>query len=103
MRSLATLGLLVLSTLPLAAHDHGPWACRTPRRVVVVEPRPYAYGWVERDHWADRDRCEDRWERRPRRWFRRDWDDGDDVVVMRPLPRPLTRPWQARVEFRFGR
>lgn len=102
MRSLATLGLIILSVLPLAAHDHGAWGHRGRRRIVVVEPRPFV--WVERDRWSDHDRCDDaRWERRPEYWRRRADCDDDDLVVVRPRPRVLTPPWQARVVLRFGR
>lgn len=90
MRSLAALGLIVLSTLPLAARDHGRWACR-PRPVVVLNARPGCY-----------DRDDDRWEGRACRADRlryRAYDDGDVVVVR---PRPLAPPWRGRVVLRFG-
>ncbi|HEX9010846.1 MAG TPA: hypothetical protein VF804_10815 [Holophagaceae bacterium] len=115
MRSLAALGLIVLSTLPLAARDHGRWACR-PRPVVVLEARPGCYdrsydGYDrfdrdDRDGRYDRyeryDRDDDRWEGRACRADRpryRAYDD-DDVVVVRP--RPLAPPWRGRVVLRFG-
>ena len=125
MRSLALLGLLALSALPLAAHDHGhgPWRGRGPRRVVVVEARPGCYdrSYDRYDDRYDRDgRYDDRYDRDGRydrgdRWDRDDdrWegrtcrDDrpryrayDDDVVVVRP--RPLAPPWRSRVVFRFG-
>ncbi len=96
MRSLALLGLIALSTLPLAARDHGwhrGWRDRDDRRPRV---------WVE-DRWVDRDRCDaDRYYVRPERWARRYDCDDDDVVVVRPLPRPLPPPWRGRVVLRFG-
>jgi hypothetical protein len=114
MRSLATLGLLILSVLPLAArdHDHDSWRGRGSRRVVVVEGRPDRYdrfyGRYDRDDRYVRydrdDRCErddDRWEGRTCRDDRpryRVYDD--DVVVVRP--RPLAPPWRSRIVFRFG-
>ncbi len=94
MRSLALLGLIALSTLPLAAHDHGwhrGWRDRDDRRPRLrVEDR----GW-------DRDRCHvDRYYL-PERWgYRRDCDD-DAVMVVRPLPRRLVPPWRTRVVLRF--
>lgn len=112
MRSLATLGLIILSVLPLAARDrdHDGWRGRGPRRVVVLDSRAYrdAGRWDrdrceddrwDRDRW-DRDRYDDdRWERRPAYWHRRP-DCDDDVVVVRP--RPLAPPWRSRVVLRFG-
>lgn len=110
MRSLALLGLIALSTLPLAArdHDHGPWCGREPRRVVVVEGRPDRYDrFYDRYDRYDRDgRCDrddDRWEGRACRDDRpryRAYDD-DDVRVVRP--RFLAPRWGARVVLRFGR
>ena len=110
MRSLALLGLIALSTLPLAARDHG-WH-RGSWRGRYADPRPRV--WVaERGRWIDRDRCgEDRWEGRPVRWERRYDDDcGDNgygcedggVVVVRPVPRPLPPPpGRVRVELHLG-
>ena len=115
MRSLALLGLLALSALPLAARDHGygPWRGRGPRRVVVLDARPdrddrcydryddrYDRGgrYDRGDRW---DRDDDRWEGRACRDDRpryRAYDD--DVVVV--SPRPLAPPWRSRVVFRFG-
>ncbi|MDE3033171.1 MAG: hypothetical protein KGI56_05860 [Acidobacteriota bacterium] len=109
MRSLATLGLLILSVLPLAArdHDHGPWRERGARRVVVLEARPGRYdrydGYGRDDRWGRYgryDRDDDRWEGRacrdvPRYRYRA-YDDG--VVV---CPRPLAPPWRSRIVFRF--
>jgi len=109
MRSLALLGLIALSTLPLAArdHDHGPWRGRGPRRVVVMEARPGLYERSD-DYPYDRyeDRCDDdRWERREvreyRPWHRERCDDDDDVVVVRP--RSLAPRWGARIVLRYGR
>lgn len=113
MRSLALLGLIVLSALPLAAHDRdhdrGPWRGRESRRM-VVEARPtFYYRPYDRpyDHADDRyedRRDDDRWEGgacrddRPRY---RAYDDDDDFVVVRP--RRLIAPWRARVVLRFGR
>ena len=113
MRSLATLGLIILSVLPLAARDHdrGPW--RGPRRVVVLEARPGRYDrfydgygrddrYVRYDRW---DRDDDRWEGRPcrddRPRYRAYDDDEDGVRVFRP--RGLAPRWGARVVLRFGR
>lgn len=109
MRSLALLGLLALSVLPLAARDHGPWRGHGPRRVVVLEARPGRYDrscdgydrddrYVRYDRW---DRDDDRWEDRACRDDRpryRAYDD--DVVVVRP--RPLAPPWRSRIVLRFG-
>ncbi|HEX9082664.1 MAG TPA: hypothetical protein VF768_10315 [Holophagaceae bacterium] len=102
MRSLALLGLITLSTLPLAARDHGwhrGWRDR-------CDDRPRV--WVE-DHERDLDRWDrdrwdgDRWAYRESRWARRpDCDDDEDVVVVRPLRRPLPPPWRGRVVLRFG-
>jgi len=109
MRRLALLALTALAAFPLSAH--GPW--HRPRRVVVVERD--ACGDVYRDAWRDtyhdnwrdsyrRRDDDDRWERRgygayPRyvQTYRED-GCGEDRVVVRPLPRPLTPPFQARVE-----
>jgi hypothetical protein len=111
MRSLATLGLIILSVLPLAArdHDHDAWRERGPRRGGVLESRAYR----DAGRW-DRDRCDDGrwewdrcernrfddgcWDRRPVYWHRR--PDCDDVVVVRP--RPLAPPWRSQVVLRFG-
>ena len=108
MRSLALLGLLALSALPLAArdHGHGPWRGRGPRRVVVLEARPDRddrdydryYDRYDRDGRYDRD--DDRWEGRACRDDRPRYRAYDDVVVVRP--RPLAPPWRSRVVFRFG-
>lgn len=123
MRSLVTLGLLILSVLPLAArdHDHGPWRERGARRVVVLEARPGRTDRYDRYDGYDRYGREDRWGRYDRdgrydRYDRDDRDDGrwegracrdipryraydDDVVV---CPRPLAPPWRSRIVFRFG-
>ena len=129
MRSLATLGLLILSVLPLAArdHDHGPWRGRGARRVVVLEARPGRYDgydrygrddrWSRYDRWGryDRDGRYDRYDR-DGRYDRDDRDDDrwegracrdvpryrayEDGVVIRP--RPLAPPWRSRIVFRFG-
>ena len=120
MRSLATLGLLILSVLPLAArdHDHGPWRGRGARRVVVLEARPGRYDGSDRYDGYDRYGRDDRWSRYDR-WGRYDRDDRDDDrwegracrdvpryrayedgVVIRP--RPLAPPWRSRIVFRFG-
>ena len=109
MRSLALLGLLALSALPLAARDHGhsPWRGRGPRRVVVLEARPGCYdrAYDRYDDRYDRDgryvRDDDRWEGRSCRDDRpryRAYDD--DFVVVRP--RPLAPPWRSRIVVRFG-
>lgn len=110
MRSLALLGLLALSALPLAArdHGHGPWRGRDPRRVVVLEARPGVYDRYDDRSWDDRydrrdryDRDDDRREGRECREYRpryRAYDD--DFVVVRP--RPLAPPWRSRIVFRFG-
>jgi hypothetical protein len=95
MRHLVLLALATLAAIPLSAH--GPWH-RPSRRVVVVE-RDACRDSYRR--WDD-----DRWERRgPEaacypRYVRsyRDDDCGEGRVVLRPLPRPLTPPFQARVE-----
>ena len=115
MRSLALLGLLALSVLPLAAHDHGPWRGRGPRRVVVLETRPGAYGRCDDRPWDNRYERYDRHDRYGRydredddRWEGRTCRDDrpryraydDDVVVVRP--RPLAPPWRSRIVFRFG-
>ncbi len=107
MRSLALLGLLTLSVLPLAArdHGHGPWRSRGPRRVVVLESRAGAYGRCDERSWDDRyDRYDrgddDRWEGRACRDDRPRYRYDDDVVVVRP--RPLAPPWRSRIVFRFG-
>lgn len=113
MRSLALLGLLALSALPLAARDHGhsPWRGRGPRRVVVLEARANrddrfydGYYGDDRDGRYDRyGRDEDRWEGRACRGDRpryRAYDDDDDVVVVRP--RPLAPSWRSRIVLRFG-
>ena len=105
MRSLALLGLLALSALPLAAHDHGhgPWRGRGPRRVVVLEARPGCYDRDDRyDRYDDRyDRDDDRWDRRACRDDRPRYRAyEDDVVVVRP--RPLAPPWRSRIVVRFG-
>jgi len=85
MKSLALLALAALSVLPLAAHD----AWREPRRVVFEAPRC-----------APHPRWDGRWEHHG--WYRRpDWDDRDDRVLLRPLPRPLGPPFDRRVELRF--
>ncbi len=120
MRSLATLGLLILSVLPLAArdHDHGPWRERGGRRV-VLDARPGRYDRYDRyDRFDDRDRRFDRYDRygRYERYDRDDHDDDrwegracrgdrpryrtydDDGVVVRPL----APPWRSRIVFRFG-
>ncbi|GLH67736.1 hypothetical protein [Geothrix edaphica] len=98
MRRLALLALATLAAFPLSAHS--PWH-RRPRWVVV-----------ERDACRDTYRRwdGDRWERRDRddgcypgaysgyvRSYRDD-DCGEGRVVLRPLPRPLAPPFQARVE-----
>lgn len=116
MRSLALLGLIALSTLPLAARDHdrGPWRGRGPWLGVVMEGHPYRYDrFYDRDDRDDRYdrydrdvRCardDDRWEDRACRDDRpryRAYDD-DDVRVVRP--RCLAPRWGARVVLRFGR
>jgi hypothetical protein len=120
MRSLALLGLIALSTLPLAArdrdHDRGPWRGRESRRM-VVEARPMVYDRAygrpyDRYDRYDRDddgryedrRNDERWEGRACRDDRlryRAYDEDDDFVVVRP--RRLIAPWQARVVLRFGR
>jgi hypothetical protein len=100
MRSLATLGLVILSALPLAArdHHHGPW--RGPRRVVVLDAfEGRSFDRYARDDRYDRD--DDRWEGRAVRDDRpryRAYDD--DVVLVRP--RPLAPPWRSRIVLRFG-
>lgn len=100
MRRLLLLSLVALAAFPLSAH--GPW--RRPRRVVVVERD--ACGDVYRDsyrRWDD----DDRWERRGYGAYPgyvrtyRDDDCAEGRVVLRPLPRPLTPPFQARVELWF--
>jgi hypothetical protein len=94
MKSLALLALAALAALPLAAHD----AWREPRRVVFEAPRcaPYAHWEAHYRH----DRWDGRWEHPG--WYRRpDWDDRDDRVLLRPLPRPLGPPLAGRVELRF--
>ena len=113
MRSLATLGLIILSVLPLAArdHDHGPWRERGGRRVVVLEARPGRYDRYDRDRRYDRydrydrygryeryDRDDDRWEGRACREYPRYRAYDDDGVVVRPL----APPWRSRIVFRFG-
>ena len=116
MRSLALLGLIALSTLPLAARDHdrGPWRGRGPWLGVVMEGHPdrydRSYDRYDRDGRYDRydrdgrwDRDDDRWEGRPCRDDRpryRAYDDND-VRVFRP--RGLAPRWGARVVLRFGR
>ena len=109
MRSLALLGLIVLSALPLAAHDRdhdrGPWRDReSRRRVVEARPDVYyrAYGrpYVRYEDRRDDDRWEDRACRDDRPRYRA-YDDDDDFVVVRP--RRLIAPWRARVVLRFGR
>ena len=95
MRRLVLLALVTLAAFPLCAH--GPWR-RPYRRVVVVE-RDACRDTYRR--WED-----DRWERRDRDYgydtgygrSYRDDDCGEGRVVLRPLPRPLTPPFQARVE-----
>lgn len=121
MRSLATLGLLILSVLPLAArdHDHGPWRGRGFRRVEVEarsgawdrdgdrfrDDRDGRYDRYARDdrygRYAREDRDDDRWEGRACRDDRpryRAYDD-DEVVIR---PRPLAPPWRSWIVFRFG-
>ena len=130
MRSLATLGLLILSVLPLAARDrdHGSWRECGPRRGVVLEARPGRYDGYDRDDGYDRYGRDDRWGRYDRdgrydrysrygRYDRDDRDDDrwegracrdvpryraydDDGVVI--YPRPLAPPWRSRIVFRFG-
>ncbi|WLT31678.1 hypothetical protein [Geothrix sp. PMB-07] len=90
MRSLVLFALATLATLPLSAHGR---CWQGPRRVVVIEaPRCSPYR-----HWDER-RWEDRWERRA--WHRHH-DCDDDRIILRPLPRPLTPPFEGRVEFRI--
>jgi hypothetical protein len=104
MRSLALLGLIALSTLPLSAHDHG-WHRGWRGRYVESYPRMSPRIWVASEgRWIDRDRCgADRWDDRPVRWERRyDREDCDEGVVVRPLPRPLPPPGRVQVELHFG-
>lgn len=114
MRSLALVGLIILTTLPLAAHNPNPWARRGPRHRVVVETRPAfpcRYDVDRQDderddhNHGDDNRREGRWGRREDRacrlWSRHRHREcfDDDVVVLHP--QPLAPPWQARIEFRF--
>jgi hypothetical protein len=93
MRPLLSLALVALAAFPLSAHGH--W--RRPRRVVVVQEDACRDAYRRWDG--------DRWERRApsydRGYYRDDdrrYDCDDDRVVLRPLPRPLAPPFQARVE-----
>jgi len=100
MRRLALLALVTLVAFPLSAH--GPWH-RPYRRVVVVErdacrdAYPDAYRRWEGDRWEGRGYDRDSYRGYDRDEYRRH-DCDDDRVVLRPLPRPLTPPFQARVE-----
>jgi len=97
MRRLVLLALMALAAYPLSAHG-GRW--HSPRRVWVVARD----GCRE----ADRRGEDDRWEDRGR-WAYRDHGyrsgerpygcEDDDRMLLRPRLRPLTPPFQARVEF----
>ena len=98
MKTLALLALAALVALPLSAHDG--W--RQPRHLVVEAPRcaptPRWEARYRDDRWDGR--WGGRWEHRA--WCRRpDWDDHDERVLLRPLPRPLGPPFIGRVELRF--
>ena len=94
MKALALLALAALAALPLSAHE----AWYEPRRGVVEAPlyAPYPRWEVRHRH----DRWDDRWEHRGH-YHRQDWDDRDDRVIHRPLPRSLNPPFGGWVELSF--
>ncbi len=97
MRRLVLLALVALAAFPLSAHGRRR---RSPRRIVVVESDACrdSYRRWEDDRWEHRDRY-DGYAPYVRPY--RDDDCGEGRVVLRPLPRPLAPPFQARVELWF--
>ena len=103
MRRLILLSLVALAAFPLSARSR--WY--RPRRVVMVEGCPDVYRRWDGDRWEDRGRVYVRgYDRGCDRDEDRDCDEDrryacEDRVVVRPLPRPLAPPFQARVELWF--